>query len=328
MTNRHEPARKHRPDEDPGLGTKVVAPHSRLILPDGRFHTRRIGISWWKRSTPYQWLGQISWIAFTSLAFGGYFLINTAFAFLYLAFGIEQLNGIEPGSLWHDVQAAWFFSAQTLTTVGYGHVSPGSALTSSLAAAEALVGLLGFGVWTGLLFNRFSRARSRILFARHSVVAPHRGGAAWMFRTVASHDHPLLDADAFAMFSWVSPETTGATRHYRELKLERSGVRFFPMNWTVVHRLDEESPLRGKTREALEAVDAEILVLVRAHDESYGQAVHARSSWKPADILFGARYAPMLFPGRDGSTEIDISLLDATEPAPLPEAEPGSSSTD
>jgi len=311
-------SQKFRQDADPGLGNKVVTPRSRLILPDGRFRTRRTGIPWWRRHTPYQWLGQIPWISFTLIAVGGYFLVNTAFAFAYLAIGIDQLQGIDPGTAWHDLQQAWFFSAQTLTTVGYGTVSPGSPLASSIAAAEALVGLLGFGVWTGLLFNRFSRARSRILFSRHSVVAPHREGAAWMFRIVASHDHPLLDADAYALFSWVTPGTVGSTRNYQELKLERNGVRFFPMNWTLVHAIDDDSPLKGLSREELDEVDAEIMVLVRAHDETYGQSVHSRSSWKPSDIRFGAKFVPMMFPGRDGATEIDLSLLDATEPADLP----------
>jgi len=308
---------RNRPDLDPGLGTKVMSPNSRLILPDGRFNIRRVGLPLWRRTTPYQWLGQISWVWFTLLAIGGYFVVNTAFAVVYLAMGPGQLQGIEPGSVWQNLQSAWFFSAQTLTTVGYGHVSPATPLASSVAALEALIGLLGFGVWTGLLFNRFSRARSRILCSEHSVIAPHRESRAWMFRIVSAHDHPLLDAEAHAMFSWVGATDNGPVRHYQELSLERSSVRFFPMNWTVVHPLDEESPLKGLTTEDLSEIDAEILVLVRAHDETYGQSVHARSSWKPAQIQFGERFAPMLSAGSDGTTEIDIALLDARVPAPL-----------
>jgi len=304
---------RNRPDLDPGLGTKVVNRHSRLILPDGSFHVRRIGIAWWKRATPYQWLGQISWTRFTFLAFAGYFVANTLFAMAYLAVGVEHLNGIVPGSWDHDFREAWFFSAQTLTTVGYGHVSPSGSLVSGIAAFEALCGLMGFGVWTGLLFNRFSRARSRILFSKNAVVAPHKGATAWMFRMVASHDHPLLDAEAYALFSWIGEGATGPVRHYQDLSLERSSVRFFPMNWTLVHPIDDDSPFKDLSKEDLEQIDAEILVLVRAHDETYGQSVHARASWKASDILFGARFAPMMSPSPDGATEIDLSRLDATE---------------
>lgn len=308
---------RNRPDFDPGLGTKVVNRHTRLILPDGSFNTRRIGIAWWKRATPYQWLGQISWTRFTLLAFAGYVVANTIFALAYLGIGVEHLRGIVPGWWGHDFMEAWFFSAQTLTTVGYGHVSPSGTLASSIAAFEALFGLMGLGVWTSLLFNRFSRARSRILFSRNTVVAPHKGSTAWMFRMVASHDHPLLDAEAYALFSWVGEGATGPVRHYQDLSLERPSVRFFPMNWTLVHPIDDDSPLKDLSKEDLEQIDAEILVLVRAHDETYGQSIHARSSWKASDILFGQRFSSMMSPGDDGATVVDLSRLDTTETVTL-----------
>lgn len=300
-----------RPESDPGLGSRVVSPRARLIRPDGNFNTRRKGLSWWERATVYQWLGQISWTRFTLLAFGAYFVTNTLFAFVYLVLGDGHLNGIRPEGLVHDFEACWFFSAQTLTTVGYGHVSPATGIASAVAAFEALVGLLGFGVWTGLLFNRFSRARSRILFSQVSVVTPYRDGNAWMFRIVASHDHPLLEAKADAIFSWVPPGTQ--VRHYQEVVLERSSVRFFPMNWTLVHPIDEESPLYGITLDDLEQADVEILVLVKAHDETYGQTVHSRFSWKAAEIRFGEKFVPMMESGEDGAVEVDVSRLGETE---------------
>ncbi len=304
---------KNRPELDPGLGTKVVTPKSRLILPDGSFHVRRTGLPWWERTTPYQWLGQISWPAFACMALVGYAFTNTLFAFAYLGIGLNHLQGTVAGTFWQDLREAWFFSAQTLTTVGYGRISPEGTLSSSLAAFEALVGLMGFGVWTGLVFSRFSRARSKILFARHSVVAPYKEGLAWMFRMVASHDHPLLDADAYVLFTWVEAGPQGPVRRYQDLVLERSAVRFFPMNWTLVHPIGDDSPLNGLTAADLEEIDAEIMVLVRAHDETYGQTVHSRSSWKARDILFGARYAPMMSSGLDGATEIDLSALGKIE---------------
>jgi inward rectifier potassium channel len=134
-----------------------------------------------------------------------------------------------------------------------------------------------------------------------------------MFRMVASHDHPLLDAEAYALFSWIGEGATGPVRHYQDMALERSTVRFFPMNWTVVHPINDDSPLKDLSKADLEQVDAEILVLVRAHDESYGQSVHARASWKASDILFDERFSPMMSPGHDGATEIDLSKLNSTE---------------
>jgi len=305
-----------RTAEDPGLGTGAVAARSRLVLSDGSFHVRRTGLSWWRRVTPYQWLAGIPWWAFTALAIGGYAVVNTLFAGVYLLIGVHALDGVQAGTLVHEFAECWFFSAQTLTTVGYGHVSPVGWLASSVAALEALTGLLGFGVWTGLLYARFSRPRARILFATESVVVPHRGGMAWMFRMVPVHDHALLEAEASVLFAWVEETPEGPKRRYAELPLEQRSVRFFPMSWTVVHAIGEDSPLAGLTSQDLEQVDAEILVLVRAHDESYAQTVHARASWKGPEIRFGVRYAPMMSTGSDGAIELDLSRLGTLEPVP------------
>jgi inward rectifier potassium channel len=261
-------------------------------------------------------LAGIPWWAFTALAIGGYVVVNTVFAWVYVLIGVESLDGVQAGTWMHEFSECWFFSAQTITTVGYGHVSPVGWLASSIAALEALTGLLGFGVWTGLLYARFSRPRARILFAAESVVAPHRGATAWMFRMVPLHDHALLEAETSVLFSWVEETPEGAKRRYAELPLEQRAVRFFPMNWTVVHAITEDSPLAGLTGQDLEQVDAEILVLVRAHDESYAQTVHARASWKAPEIRFAMRYASMMSTAPDGAMELDLSRLGALEPTP------------
>lgn len=256
----------------------------------------------------WRWDGSV----FFSVAVTGYVAINTLFAGAFFLLGPDGLSGTNSGTSWDRFWTSWFFSAQTLTTVGYGHITPRGFIPSSLAAFEALVGLMAFGLWTGLLFARFSRAKSHILFSEVSVVAHHKGGTAWMFRLASAQDQVLLEAEASASFSWVEHRDGDPVRHYRDLALERSSVRALPLNWTLVHRIDEASPLFGKTRSDLIAVDAEILAFLRVHDDAFGQQVHARASWKAHEIRFGERFAPMLSADPDGTTVLDLNKLQET----------------
>jgi inward rectifier potassium channel len=305
--------RKTSHNDDPGLGNRSFS--GRMILPNGRFRVRRTGLAWWLRHSPYQMLMSLPGWAFLAIALGTYLAANSLYAFLYLWIGPGHLAGISPERTWGTFLSCFFFSAQTLTTVGYGHISPEGFMASALSSMEALSGLGGFAVWTGLLFARLSRPRSRILFARDSVIAPFQDGAAWMFRMVPAHDHPLLEAEVWATFSWAQDEPTGRVRRYRDLHFDRSSVKFFPMNWTLVHPIDAESPMSGLSAKDLEEGGVEMMVLVRAHDETYGQTVHARSSWRAEEILRGRRYANMMENAPDGGVVLDLTRLGETTPA-------------
>jgi inward rectifier potassium channel len=301
-------------EQDPGFGQRVLARGSRLIGADGSFQVRRLGVPWWDRIAPYRWLSQISWLHFVLVALCGYALVNTWFACGFLWIGVDHLAGLQPATGWENFWNAWFFSAQTLTTVGYGHVSPSGWAADALASAEALVGLLGFGLWTGILFARFSRARSNLSFSEVSVIAPHRDGQAWMFRLASRQDQVILEAEASILFSWVEQRPDGPVRHYRDMPLERPSIRALPLNWTLVHVVDEQSPLYGKTPSRLEEADAEILAFVRFHDDAHGQTVHARASWKASEILFGHKFRQILSADPEGRSTLDLGLLSTTDP--------------
>jgi len=305
--------RKAMRNDDPGLGNRSYA--GRMILPNGRFQIRRTGLAWWLRHSPYQLFVSLPGWGFLLIALGTYLAANLAFAMLYFWIGPTHLLGLPPERTWQTFLGCFFFSAQTLTTVGYGRISPDGFLASALSSLEALSGLGGFAMWTGLLFARVSRPRSRILFARHSVIAPFQDDTAWMFRMVPAHDHPLLEAEVWATFSWVQDEPTGRVRRYRDLHFDRSSVRFFPMNWTLVHPIDAESPMHGLSAKDMAEAEVEIMVLVRAHDETYGQTVHARSSWRAAEILWGRKYANMAENAEDGGVVLDLTRLGETTPA-------------
>ena len=305
--------RKSAHNDDPGLGNRSF--QGRMILPNGRFRVRRTGLAWWMRHSPYQILVSLPGWAFLGIALGAYLAANTLYALLYMWIGPGHLAGISPERTWSTFLSCFFFSAQTLTTVGYGHISPEGFLTSAVSSFEALSGLGGFAMWTGLLFARLSRPRSRILFARDSMIAPFEKGNAWMFRMVPAHDHPLLEAEVWATFSWVQDEPTGRVRRYRDLRFDRSSVRFFPMNWTLVHPIDQDSPMFGLSAKDMAESEVEIMVLVRAHDETYGQTVHARASWRAEEILEGRKYANMMENALDGGVVLDLTRLGESVPA-------------
>ena len=262
--------------KDLGFGTKITSEQSRLINKDGSFNVRRVGDSYLNSVNWYHRLITLSWPKFIGLVFLIYFVLNLLFASLYLLVGIEYLEGVSNDHQQSDFWEAYFFSSQTLTTVGYGRISPTGFWTNAIAASEALVGLLLIALATGLLYGRFSRSVPRIRFSRHAVVAPYLDINGLMFRIIHERDSELIDLDVEVTLSCLEALPSGAkTRRYYPLELERSHVNYFPLNWTVVHPITEESPLYNASEQSLNETDAEFLIIVRATDETFMQQVHA-----------------------------------------------------
>jgi inward rectifier potassium channel len=175
---------------------------------------------------------------------------------------------------------------------------------------------------TGLIFARFSRPTARIRFSRNAVIAPYRGITALMLRIVNERSNQIVEVDAQLLFSRRADDD-GTPRVFDELGLERRHVVFFPLAWTIVHPIDETSPLFGLTAEDLLNVDAEFLVLLKGIDETFSQTVHARSSYTAAELVWDAQFTSMFNPlTADGVVSIDLERLDAIErrsrgPAPV-----------
>jgi inward rectifier potassium channel len=209
-------------------------------------------------------------------------------------------------------QDAFFFSTQTLTTVGNGSIHPVSALASTVAALESLLGLMGFALACGLLYGRFSRPHARVLFSRKAVMAPYRDMTAFMFRIVNERSNQLIELEAHVTLSLRDPET--GVHLFTTLALERTRINLFPSNWTIVHPIDADSPLAGMTAGDLRDADAEFIVLIKAFDDTFAQNVFARSSYKSEELAWGLRFVPMVSP-RDasGMAVLDLTLLDELE---------------
>ncbi|MBX7185377.1 MAG: transporter [Vicinamibacteria bacterium] len=301
--------------KDLGFGSRVLErSQSRFLNRDGTFNVVRLGLPWWRSLNLYHTLVSCRWPTFYGLLALAYLVTNLAFALAYLACGPGALAGSTSITLPERFFDAFFFSVQTLATIGYGALSPRGLAANVLVAVEALMGLLGVALATGLSFARFARPQARIRFADKAVVAPYGEGTGFMFRLVNEQSAQLVDVDATVVFSFLDPALTGrAARKFVPLELERSRVVFFPLHWTVVHPITAQSPLAGFDAESLSRSQAEVFILLTAFDEASSQTVHARTSYRTEEIVFGARYRD-IFVGSGDQATIDISRLGEVVP--------------
>ncbi len=299
--------------KDLGFGSVVGgANEKRLLNRDGSFNPRREGMSFLAALNAYHFLLTISWKQFFATVVSGYLIVNVAFAFAYLACGDGAIGGRPEEEMGGEFGRAFFFSVETLGTIGYGNIYPVGVAANVIVTVESLAGLLGLAFSTGLLFARFSRPTAGIVFSERAIIAPYAGKTGFMFRLTNGRANQLLELEAKVLFSRME----GVSRRYDQLSLERTRVVFLPLSWTIVHPIDEKSPMWGRTEEDLQRSDAEFLVLLSGVDETFSQVVHARTSYKPEDIRFGERFVNIYNPvSADGTVSIDVRKLGETEPA-------------
>ena len=303
-------------DNDFGFGSRVAGESRRRLLNrDGSFNVERRGLPFLRSLNLYHLVLTVSWPRFYLFFASLYFLMNLAFAGGYYLCGPGALAGSTARMPVERFEEAFFFSVQTLATIGYGRLSPNGHAANVLVTVEALVGLGGFALVTSLLFARFSRPEARLLFSARAVVAPYRGGTGLMFRVANARRSQLLEVTATVSLSRRETVDGGPVRRFYELPLERKRVVFFPLHWVVVHPIDAQSPLWGVAEGAFRDSDAEVLVYLTAFDETFSQVVHARSSYKFHEVAFGARFVDMFLTRDDGVIAIDLRRLDRIEPA-------------
>jgi len=307
----------HKPSFDPGFTQKYGTGLSRIINPSGEFNVRRRGTTW-RDIHPYLFMINASWLVFSALIFGGFIIANVVFAFIYLKLGIQHLQGADLSTPLSRFLSAFFFSAQTFTTVGYGRISPDGVLTSLVASLQALLGLMALAIGTGLLFGRFSRPAARLAFSQQMVVAPYQSGTSLQFRVANRRSNNLMEVEARVMLSTVEPSEEGLVRKYKYLTLERHAVQFLPLSWTIVHPIDQDSPLWGKEPEDLVRRQAEFLITIKAFDDTFFQTVHVRHSYRHDEVVWGARFAPAFEPDAQGEMVLDLGKLSAIAPVENP----------
>jgi inward rectifier potassium channel len=298
--------------KDLGLGTRVGKDRdARLLSRDGKFNVRRRGLSFLESFSLYHALIEMSWVRFYALVFLAYVAVNAFFAQIYISLGEQVLTGAFDATLpWTEQwMHAFFFSVQTFTTVGYGQMAPVSIIANVIVTLEAFVGLMGFALATGLLFARFAKPTAQIGFSKYGLVAPFGEDKAFMFRIINERRNELVDVTVRVIFTYIEQTKEEVRRRFHELELERNHIPFFPLNWTIVHGITPDSPLREFDYDRLQDEDAEFLVLITGFDETFSQTVHTRSSYKGDEIIWGARFADMFREDDEGRLSVDASKL-------------------
>lgn len=292
-------------NKDTGFGTNAGDYGGRFVNRDGSFNLRKEGLSYWERFSIFHSMLNLPRWKFIALLVGFFLGINVLYTLLYLLIGTDQFTGMIAKTNWQSIKEIYFFSTETFTTVGYGRVNPVGDGANFVASIEAMSGFLSFAVATGLIYGRFSKPKAYLAFSDLALITPYQEKTALMFRFVSYKDnHILTNVEIKVNLGLRVEDNNKAVYKFFDLKLERSRVDSLPMNWTVVHPIDDDSPLAGFTAEDMKAADVELYVLVRGYDDVYSNVVLQRTSYTYEEIMFNRKFKPMYRESSDGKTTI------------------------
>jgi len=301
---------KKKKFRDLGLDTKVSADGYRALNKDGSFNVKKTNVLFFERTNFFHSFISMPWLHFLCIVFLCYSVVNLVFASIYMIIGVESLTGISAASNTEAFIEAFFFSAQTITTLGYGRVAPIGTLANIVAAIESMLGLLTFALATGLLYGRFSRPSAKIKYSSNALISPYKDITGFMFRVVNPRNNQLLEVEVKVTLSMKKKDSE--LRDFYLLELERSKVVFFPSIWTIVHPINDSSPLYKLTASEVLEKDVEFIVMIKAFDESFSQIVYSRSSYKASELKWGEKFIYVSKRENDGLT-VDVSRINASE---------------
>ena len=309
-------------DDNTGFGFNPALYGKRFLTPDGRPNVKLAGLKTWERLSWYHTLIGMGSAHFLAVIFGSFILFNILFAAIYLTIGIDHLSGIEAKTDLEMVSNAFFFSTQTFTTVGYGRINPTGYLTSFVASFQAFCGLLYFAIATGLFYARFSRPKAFVRFSKNALIAPYKDRLAVMLRLAPYKNNSLTEAEIKVVLAVAPKAGTSDINKFYVLPLERSKIDALFSSWTVVHPIDDLSPLADMSIEEIRNTEMELIVYLKAFDDTFSNTVVARASYINDQIIHGARFSVIHRKATSkGETVVDISrlhdyeLIELNEPA-------------
>ena len=288
----------------------------------GRANVLKRGVNILNRYSWYHTMLELPLGKFLLLLFIVYISINLVFAGIYYAIGIQHLSGVNKNSELGNFAEVFFFSTQTFTTVGYGRISPTGFLTSSVSTFEAFLGLLSFAIATGLFYGRFSRPQAFLSFSHNAIIAPYKDGIALMFRMAPYKNNRLSEVETKVTVAMRIEENGKMANRFYTLDIEISKINALVLSWTIVHPIDDKSPLYNFTLDDMKNANVEVLAFVKGFDEVFSNTVMTRTSYIAKEIIWGAKFKIMYHPNetRD-KTILDLNKLNDFERVKLPQAE-------
>lgn len=242
-----------------------------------------------------------SWIKLISFIIFSYIVINCFFAFLYLLDEGGVANA-RAGSF----ADAFFFSIQTLATIGYGVMSPKTTFTNVVVAIEAFTGLLGLALATGIIFSKISLPSPRILFGNKSLISTYKNVECFMFRLGNLRNSQIADPTIKAVFICDEKTKNGEIRRaFYDLDLIRNNVPLLMPSWTARHQITKNSPLFGLNKDDLKKLNVEIIISIIGFDEILSQTVHAHYSYIANEIIFGGNFVDIMSWDKNGAMNVD-----------------------
>lgn len=297
-------------ESDLGFGRVAAqAVRGRFLSPDGHSTARKLGLRGQRTEQLYLAALAAPWPRFLLWLISGVLLLNGLFALGYRSLGPRALNGAASLGLDDPFMRAFVYSVGVFTTTGTDGVHAVGATAYGLTVAESLLGPLVAMIALGLVIARLTRPRAQIQFSESAVIAPYEGGRALMFRIVNELPSELTDVKASVSITWFELINGTRQRNFHQLALERSSVTFFPLHWTIVHPIGADSPLRGVTPERLRRGEAEILILITAHEETFSTRVSVRHSYVWDEVTWDAKFANVFIESMDDTLAIDVDRL-------------------
>lgn len=304
-------------NQDLGFGRVVTQQtRGRFLSKDGRLTARKYGLGAQRTERLYLEALNTPWSVFLLWTVGGVLLINGIFALAYGSLGSEAIAGTGTLGLDDPFLRAFVYSVGAFTTTGTDGLHAVGSAAHLLTVIQTLLGPLIGMIVAGLVIARLTRPRARLRFSESAVIAPYEGGRGLMFRFVNELPSELTDVRVGMSLSWYEEIDGKRERNFHPLTLERDNVPFFPLHWTVVHPITADSPLRGVTPERLCSGDAEILILITAHEETFSTHISVRASYRWDEITWDARYASIFTTSTDDALAIDVERLSRFERLP------------
>lgn len=301
-----ETLNKKKESAELGFGSKNYNESIRFLNQDGTVNIKRKVTDKHIGFDMYHWLLGIKWGQFFALVFFSYGAVNTLFAIIYFSIGVDKFGGIDAGSGIENFLQLFFFSAQTLTTVGYGHIYPNSSLISTVSSIESMFGLMGFALVTGILYGRFAKPKADIQYSNKALISPYNDITGFMFRIANKKQNELIETECQLVLAINNLETKKRDFHF--LDLERSKINFLPLTWTLVHPIDDKSQLYEVTQDEFNQRDGEFIILIKSITDTYFHTVYSRMSYKASEIAWNAKFVPMKqMPNKDGSISINLN---------------------